>query len=267
MCIHGCVFGKFGDICGDNCGLGCVDQTCKQQNGVCTGGCLKNWAGVRCDRCDDTHYGTNCSLECSVYCKDGCSRDSGTCNSCIEGNYGDTCDKKCGAGCVSGCNRYNGSCVCKPGWQGDRCDECSPFYHGDSCNNKCSSNCLHGTCFVNNGSCVDGCKCSIVEELQSQVQQLQKSDASSFQYPLYIVSVLFSLSVAVNVLFIIRYFRGKLVRQTGQAENQGVVGPSSTNDAAPHPEIYEKVEGNDGYQELGDLSRPSLYDGLDQNKL
>lgn len=64
-----------------------------------------------------------------------------------------------------------------------------------------------------------------------------------------------------------RYFREKLVRQTGQAENQGVVGPSSTNDAAPHPEIYEKVEGNDGYQELGDLSRPSLYDGLDQNKL
>lgn len=46
-----------------------------------------------------------------------------------------------------------------------------------------------------------------------------------------------------------------------------MVGPSSTNDAAPHPEIYEKVEGNGGYQELGDLSRPSLYDGLDQNKL
>lgn len=46
--------------------------------------------------------------------------------------------------------------------------ECSPFYFGDSCNNKCSPNCQHGTCFENNGSCVDGCKCSIVEELQSQ---------------------------------------------------------------------------------------------------
>lgn len=46
--------------------------------------------------------------------------------------------------------------------------ECSPFYYGDSCNNKCSPNCVHGTCFVNNGSCVDGCKCSKVEELQSQ---------------------------------------------------------------------------------------------------
>lgn len=104
-----------------------------------------------------------------------------------------------------------------------------------------------------------------MEELQAQVQQLQKSDGSSSQYLLVIVSVLFTLSVTVNVQFIIRYFRGKLVRQTGQAENQGVVGPSSTNNAAPHPVIYEKVEGNGGYQELGDLSRPSLYDGLNRN--
>lgn len=62
-----------------------------------------------------------------------------------------------------------------------------------------------------------------------------------------------------------RYFRGKLGRQTEQAENQGVVGTSSTNDAASHPVIYEKVEGNGGYQELDDMSCPSLYDSLDHN--
>lgn len=72
--------------------------------------------------CDSTHYGANCSLECNVYCKDGCRIDSGTCYSCIEGHYGDACDKKCGAGCVSVCNRYSGDCVCKPGWQGGKCD-------------------------------------------------------------------------------------------------------------------------------------------------
>lgn len=61
-----------------------------------------------------------------------------------------------------------------------------------------------------------------------------------------------------------RYFRGKFGRQTEQAENQGEVGPSSANDTAPHPVIYEKVEGNGGYQELGDLSRPSFYEGVDR---
>lgn len=49
MCIQGCDAGKFGDTCEDNCGYGCVEQKCKQQNGACTGGCLENLAGDRCD--------------------------------------------------------------------------------------------------------------------------------------------------------------------------------------------------------------------------
>lgn len=49
MCIQGCDAGKFGDTCEDNCGYGCVEQTCKQQKGACTGGFLENLAGDRCD--------------------------------------------------------------------------------------------------------------------------------------------------------------------------------------------------------------------------
>lgn len=55
-----------------------------------------------------------------------------------------------------------------------------------------------------------------------------------------------------------------MVEQTGQATNKGVNGPSSTNDVLPNPVIYEKVDEDSSYQELGDLSSPSLYDGLDR---
>lgn len=48
--------------------------------------------------------------------------------------------------------------------------------------------------------------------------------------------------------------------------NLGIDGPSSSSDASPHPEIYEKIEEDCGYQELGDLSRPSIYDKLGQNQ-
>lgn len=61
-----------------------------------------------------------------------------------------------------------------------------------------------------------------------------------------------------------RISRAKVVEQTGQATNKGVNGPSSTNDVLPNPVIYEKVDEDFSYQELGDLSSPSLYDGLDR---
>lgn len=244
--VYGCEEGQHGSEC-KTC-QGC--QKCDIESGWCA--------------CDSSQYGPDCSLNCSVYCKNGCSRDSGTCYSCIEGHYGDACDKKCGPGCVSGCNRYKGSCVCRPGWQGDRCDECSQLYYGTSCNYKCSQNCISGTCFAHNGSCDVGCKCSIVEDLQFRVQQLQNSMDSNNQSPVYIVSVFLLLSVVMNVVLIIRISRAKVVEQTGRATNKGVNGPSSTNDVLPNPVIYEKVDEDSSYQELGDLSSPSLYDGLDR---
>lgn len=61
-----------------------------------------------------------------------------------------------------------------------------------------------------------------------------------------------------------RILRAKVVEQTGHATNKGVNVPSSTNDVFPNPVIYEKVDEDSGYQELGDLSSPSVYDGLDR---
>lgn len=87
---------------------------------------------------------------------------------------------------------------------------------------------------------------------------------SNNQSPVYIVSVFLLLSVVMNVVLIIRISRAKVVEQTGQATNKGVNGPSSTNDVLPNPVIYEKVDEDSSYQELGDLSSPSLYDGLDR---
>lgn len=87
---------------------------------------------------------------------------------------------------------------------------------------------------------------------------------SNNQSPVYIVSVFLLLSVVMNVVLFIRISRAKVVEQTGQATNKGVNGPSSTNDVLPNPVIYEKVDEDSSYQELGDLSSPSLYDGLDR---
>lgn len=61
-----------------------------------------------------------------------------------------------------------------------------------------------------------------------------------------------------------RISRAKVVEQTGQATNKGVNGTSFTNDVLPNHVIYEKVDEDFSYQELGDLSSPSLYDGLDR---
>jgi hypothetical protein len=35
--------------------------------------------------------------------------------------------------------------------------ECISDYYGQLCDQPCSSNCVNGSCFSNNGTCVDGC--------------------------------------------------------------------------------------------------------------
>lgn len=45
-----------------------------------------------------------------------------------------------------------------------------------------------------------------------------------------------------------------MINKTEQGGNQEVNGSSE-----PHPGINDKNEGDAGYQGLGDLSRPSMY--------
>lgn len=47
--------------------------------------------------------------------------------------------------------------------------------------------------------------------------------------------------------------------------NQEVDSPSAISDVVPHPAIYEEVEQDAGYQELGETSRPSTYNQLERN--
>ncbi|XP_056003471.1 multiple epidermal growth factor-like domains protein 10, partial [Ostrea edulis] len=187
-----CNAGYHGLFCNRACRPNCKSGTCDAHNGHCIGGCKTNWTGDLCDRCDVLHFGPTCSKEFGVHCRgrvcndvtgsctngcetgyykdtcnaacnpdcqNGCNRKSGYCSyGCIDGKFGVACRSICGAGCTSKrCERITGNCSCKRGWQGKRCTECSPTFYGASCEEECSPHCYNGTCYVNNGSCIDGC--------------------------------------------------------------------------------------------------------------
>ncbi|XP_056003464.1 multiple epidermal growth factor-like domains protein 10 [Ostrea edulis] len=186
-----CNAGYHGLFCNITCSPYCKSGTCDAHNGHCIGGCKANWTGNLCDKCGVYFFGPNCSNACSVYCKgnlcnnvtgsctdgceigyykdkckwtcnpgckNGCNKNSGSCdNGCIDGKYGNECYDVCSVGCISNCERMTGNCMCKRGWQGEKCRECSPTFYGPSCEEECSPHCYNGTCYVNNGSCIDGC--------------------------------------------------------------------------------------------------------------
>ena len=113
--------------------------------------------------CDATHYGANCSYECSVNCnQQSCNITSGSCSlGCKTGYYGDHCSKLCG-GCLEGCHRHTGKCegACPFGKFGAHCERtcsqtckgectktsgvctsCMDGWYGDTCNETCSAGC------------------------------------------------------------------------------------------------------------------------------
>lgn len=53
-------------------------------------------------------------------------------------------------------------------------------------------------------------------------------------------------------------------KQIGQTINQGIDGPSSTNHVVQRPVIYQIVEKDACYQELGDLSLSGYQDLLNK---
>ncbi|XP_060558069.1 cell death abnormality protein 1-like [Ruditapes philippinarum] len=145
LCEDGCVRGKWGDTCTDNCKPNCVE--CNQRDG-------------KCFQCTNDTFSDDCLQKCSANCNmtDNdrvCARDTGTClHGCntVE-KYGEYCDNQCSNACI------NKSCI----WKTGQCLEgCEMDFYGLFCNNSCSNSCLSHTskrtCDGIKGHCSFGCK-------------------------------------------------------------------------------------------------------------
>ncbi|XP_062622095.1 scavenger receptor class F member 1-like [Saccostrea cucullata] len=97
--------------------------------------------------CDSNHYGSDCSMECSVNCKrQTCDNAKGSCTyGCNSGFYSEKCEKRCST-CLSACNRQSGECE----------GPCPNGMYGNHCNITCSRNCENG-CSKIDGLCNSGC--------------------------------------------------------------------------------------------------------------
>ncbi|XP_056003118.1 cell death abnormality protein 1-like isoform X1 [Ostrea edulis] len=171
--VYGCSVGRYGESCSRchgcstcdiisgacQCGVSFFGPNCSNACSVyCKGNLCNNVTGSCTNGCEIGYYKDKCKWTCNPGCKNGCNRNSGSCdNGCIDGKYGIECYDVCSVGCISNCERMTGTCMCKKGWQGEKCRECSPTFYGPSCEEECSPHCYNGTCYVNNGSCIDGC--------------------------------------------------------------------------------------------------------------
>ncbi|XP_045159473.2 multiple epidermal growth factor-like domains protein 11 isoform X1 [Mercenaria mercenaria] len=189
-CLKGCINGKRGRTCNDNCLKKEICHKCDQFSERCLecsdGLYGMNYCDQKCDRCMPNGKGDiNCSIEtgeCNNGCLDGffgrrcdrkcaycmplsedsdekkCDIDNGTCNNgCIYGYHGSSCDKKCGhclpdrEGVVK-CAIDTGECN----------TTCIDGFYGQNCDRKCSRNCFNSKsdsarCDKETGSCLFGC--------------------------------------------------------------------------------------------------------------
>ncbi|XP_078327339.1 uncharacterized protein LOC111113019 isoform X1 [Crassostrea virginica] len=174
-CELECTDGKYGEVCGEECGF-CADLShCNHVNGTCLTGCEAGYKGEFCrQECDLGTYGDKCNETCGN-CLDlnECHHSNGTCltgcragydgalckTQCDDDHFGYNCGEMCNDTCKS-CNKTTGLCEngCYPGWKGIYCEEeCDNRMFGENCTQPCG-NCLHlKQCHHINGTCMDGC--------------------------------------------------------------------------------------------------------------
>nr|XP_022306982.1 multiple epidermal growth factor-like domains protein 10 isoform X2 [Crassostrea virginica] len=281
-CMKGCEKGYYGQQCdkecsegfyGHNCEITCsmtckIPGSCDKITGGCNDGCLPGLKGSMCEiECDGNTFGQDCGEECG---------------NCVN-------DKQC--------HHINGTCLngCKRGFQGMHCDQalvillgvisefptvyrffqfaqslhtnsilaCPRGLFGDGCLNNCSLYCkIPMECDRVTGRCFDGCQlgwgdptCSTKVEIL-YIKDREDSVCTDF----YGALVPLILSVMCNVLCAIRMVRNTAASRHRQASKQNEASFSKT-DHTPG-EIYEQVGENSAYQELGELSKPTIYENI-----
>ncbi|XP_062602381.1 protein draper-like [Saccostrea cucullata] len=277
----GCVMGYKGVRCeeqcnawfyGADCSLSCGSclnfEQCHHINGTCFKGCDKGFQGEKCnDECSVGRHGYNCQDVCSINCGvlGRCNRVTGECQGGCKAGWKDKrCDRKCdsrtfGLNCAHSCgvcldkeqcHFVNGTCLngCDKGYQGINCTQaCPDGFYGYNCKETCSVDCkFPKSCDVKTGEC---------RAISSD------SDTTSQCYPtLYGVVSTLCLSLVLNIVFVIWNCRKNTCKGTCRETNNKK--QRSIEHTKPNTEIYDKVEDNAGYQELGQISRPSHYDKL-----
>nr|XP_022312504.1 platelet endothelial aggregation receptor 1-like [Crassostrea virginica] len=273
--VFGCELGKYGKNCTKTC------NHCKNKAfcGIVDGRCNEEGCGLPgfqqtpyCLSCEPGKYGVNCTKKCD-HCKDNsyCGQEDGKCNDegcaysgyqkpncqrCETGSYGLNCTKNCAA-CLhdTDCHHVTGMCSsgCKKGWKDvEKCDKgCVDGRYGNDCAKNCSKLCKYETCEQTKGVCLHGClegytgwECSEPQDLSDPTNNYQP-----ILYGVMCTSLVFNI---VSVILMVRH--GVCQRKRG---NQ-----STTEETAVPPIIYDAVEDNNEYQELGQLSESSHYTEL-----
>ncbi|XP_060567444.1 multiple epidermal growth factor-like domains protein 10 [Ruditapes philippinarum] len=114
----------YGEYCQYRCSYGCLNGTCKKENGYCIRGCEPKYIGDKCDNCSPGLYGQYCDFNCPVNCSVCTSKSN--CTQCNSGFYGFTCKHMCPSGCNGTCSLTDGRCLaCKQGFFGKLCNKSS----------------------------------------------------------------------------------------------------------------------------------------------
>ncbi|XP_046557059.1 platelet endothelial aggregation receptor 1-like, partial [Haliotis rubra] len=128
VCTDGCIDGKKGIYCQEDCLSTC--SKCERYGSVC----------LQCK--DALSYGKKCDKRCPPNCKGGCAKENGICTTCALGFRGARCETPCRPGCEV-CPRYT-----------DGCFTClSDRYYGKDCRFPCPQNCLQ--CKKDTGDCTE----------------------------------------------------------------------------------------------------------------
>ncbi|XP_056002120.1 multiple epidermal growth factor-like domains protein 10 isoform X2 [Ostrea edulis] len=172
---------------------------------------------------------------------------------CSLQKYGKSCSQTCGS-CRDHeiCHHVNGACFrgCDKGHKGILCnEECEPQYHGYNCADNCSTACINQTCDSIDGTCFG----------EQMIQEKKFTSEDNILVPIIggAVGVLSTCLLVVVICLVLR--RNKKALDDGNKFHPG----DSTNcpkDAAL--KVQDDGNVNNVYQELKELSQPSIYDSL-----
>uniref|UniRef100_A0A8W8P1F6 Multiple epidermal growth factor-like domains 10 n=1 Tax=Magallana gigas TaxID=29159 RepID=A0A8W8P1F6_MAGGI len=187
----------------------------------------------------------------------------------VTGYYGEDCSLPCPQNCQEGhCHIVDGTCLgCVPGYTGARCDkECSVGKFGQNCSYQCGHCLKKEQCHHINGTCLNGCVENYNGSYCTQAIALTYGDPASVSEPyttLYVCIPIIILSVSLNVYLIISIILSRHLRNKNSEEKQ----QKNSKNVDEHVEttrfsktVYDQVEENPAYQELGEITKESQFD-------